>query len=53
MKKKVSYLWLIGVALILIGLFLGIKVNKLAGIILTVIGMLIAICLILLEDKRK
>ena len=53
MKKGFNYLWLVGVIIILVGLFLGLKINKVAGIVVTVIGMLIAIALILLEDKRK
>ena len=53
MMKKFNLLWLIGVVLILIGLFLGLKVNKVAGVSVTVVGMLISIVLILLEDKHK
>ena len=53
MKDKFKYLWLVGVILILAGLGLGLKVNKIVGIVLTVIGMLISIVLILLEDKNK
>ncbi len=53
MKDKFKFLWLVGVILILAGLGIGLKVNKVAGVVLTVIGMLIAIVLILLEDKRK
>ena len=51
MKSK--FLWLIGVILILIGLVVGLKLNKVAGVSLTVIGMLISIIMILLEDKHK
>ena len=53
MKDKFKFLWLIGVILILLGLVLGLKVNKTVGIVLTVIGMLVSIVLILLEDKKK
>ena len=53
MKDKFKYLWLVGVILILTGLGIGLKVNKIVGIVLTVIGMLISIVLILLEDKNK
>lgn len=52
-KDKFKFLWLIGVILILVGLVLGLKVNKTVGIVLTVIGMLVSIVLILLEDKKK
>ena len=51
MKSK--FLWLIGVILILAGLGIGLKVNKVAGVSLTVIGMVISIIFILLEDKHK
>ena len=51
--KKSNLLWLIGVILILIGLFLGLKVNKVAGVSVTIVGMVISIILILLEDKNK
>lgn len=51
--KKFNLLWLIGVVLILVGLFLGLKVNKTAGVSVTVVGMIVSIVLILLEDKRK
>ena len=51
MKSK--FLWLIGVILILAGLGIGLKVNKVAGVSLTVIGMVISVIFILLEDKHK
>ena len=53
MKDKFKYLWLSGVIFILAGLGIGLKVNRTAGIVLTVVGMLISIVLILLEDKNK
>ena len=52
MKKKVNLLWLIGVVLILVGLLIGLKVNKVGGIVITVIGMISSIALILMEDKK-
>lgn len=53
MKKKLNFLWLIGVFMILLGLLVGLKINKVVGIVFTVLGMLIAIALILLDDKSK
>ena len=53
LKEKFNIIWLGGIVLIIVGLVLGLRVNKLAGQILTVVGMIIPILLLIFERSIK
>lgn len=52
MKEVKNFLWLIGVIVIIVGLVIGLKVDKNIGMIVTVVGMVIAGLLVLISDKK-
>lgn len=53
LKDKFNIVWLGGIVIIIIGLILGLKVDKIVGLILTVVGMLIPTLLLIFEKRIK
>ena len=53
LKDKFNIVWICGIVIILVGLVLGLKVNKMVGLVLAVIGMLIPTLLLIFEKKIK